>query len=124
MNIHEHQAKEILRKYGVQVPNGVVVFSLEELNKKFEILKTSKVVLKAQIHAGGRGKAGGGGALCAQALAACCVILPRPPRRRAESGRSRCLLRTRCHKAPSLGTTTLTGWFVPSLPALWRRQGS
>ena len=59
MNIHEHQAKEILRKYGVQVPNGVVVFSLEELNKKFEILKTSKVVLKAQIHAGGRGKAGG-----------------------------------------------------------------
>jgi len=59
MNIHEHQAKEILRKFGVQVPSGVVVFSLEELNKKFKNLKTNKVVLKAQIHAGGRGKAGG-----------------------------------------------------------------
>ena len=48
MNIHEHQAKEILRKFGVQVPSGVVVFSLEELNKKFKNLKTNKVVLKAQ----------------------------------------------------------------------------
>jgi len=59
MNIHEHQAKEILRKFGAQVPNGVVVFSLEELNKKFKDLKTNKFILKAQIHAGGRGKAGG-----------------------------------------------------------------
>ena len=59
MNIHEYQAKEILRKFGVQVPTGVVVFSLEELNQKFKNLKTNKVVLKAQIHAGGRGKAGG-----------------------------------------------------------------
>jgi succinyl-CoA synthetase beta subunit len=59
MNIHEHQAKEILRKFGIQVPNGVAIFSLDELKKKFEDLKKNKIILKAQIHAGGRGKAGG-----------------------------------------------------------------
>tara|TARA_Y100000310_G_scaffold179847_1_gene179773 strand:+ start:837 stop:1997 length:1161 start_codon:yes stop_codon:yes gene_type:complete len=59
MNIHEHQAKEILKKFGINVPNGIVVFSLEEIDQKFKILKTNKIVLKAQIHAGGRGKAGG-----------------------------------------------------------------
>ena len=59
MNIHEHQAKEIFKKFGINVPNGIVVFSLEEIDQKFEILKTNKIVLKAQIHAGGRGKAGG-----------------------------------------------------------------
>ena len=59
MNIHEHQAKEILKKFGINVPNGIVIFSLEEIDKKFKILKTNKIVLKAQIHAGGRGKAGG-----------------------------------------------------------------
>jgi len=59
MNIHEHQAKEILKKFNIIVPNGVVVFSLEEIDKKLKILKTSKIALKAQIHAGGRGKAGG-----------------------------------------------------------------
>ena len=59
MNIHEHQAKEILKKFGINVPNGIAVFSLEEIDQKFKILKTNKVVLKAQIHAGGRGKAGG-----------------------------------------------------------------
>ena len=59
MNIHEHQAKEIFKKFGINVPNGIVVFSLEEIDQKFKILKTNKIVLKAQIHAGGRGKAGG-----------------------------------------------------------------
>ena len=59
MNIHEHQAKELLKKFGVPVPNGVVAFSVEEVLEKVKLLKTNKYVLKAQIHAGGRGKAGG-----------------------------------------------------------------
>ena len=59
MNIHEHQAKQILKKYGAVVPEGVVAFSVEELVQKARLLKTEKFVLKAQIHAGGRGKAGG-----------------------------------------------------------------
>ena len=59
MNIHEHQAKEILRKFGAKVPNGVPIFSLNEIEQKAELLKSNKIVLKAQIHAGGRGKAGG-----------------------------------------------------------------
>tara|TARA_B100001971_G_scaffold201318_1_gene213923 strand:- start:496 stop:1656 length:1161 start_codon:yes stop_codon:yes gene_type:complete len=59
MNIHEHQAKELLKKFGVPVPNGVVAFSAEEAIEKSKLLKTNKYVLKAQIHAGGRGKAGG-----------------------------------------------------------------
>ena len=59
MNIHEHQAKEILKKFNIKVPNGVVIYSEEEIDEKIKILKTNKIVLKAQIHAGGRGKAGG-----------------------------------------------------------------
>ena len=59
MNIHEHQAKEILKKYGAVVPEGVFALSVEELLEKAKSLKTNKFVLKAQIHAGGRGKAGG-----------------------------------------------------------------
>ena len=59
MNIHEHQAKEILKKFRIKVPNGVFAFSVEELIEKAKSLKTEKFVLKAQIHAGGRGKAGG-----------------------------------------------------------------
>ena len=59
MNIHEHQAKEILRKFGAPVPNGVPVFNLNELYDAVKKIKTRKIVLKAQIHAGGRGKAGG-----------------------------------------------------------------
>ena len=59
MNIHEHQAKELLKKFGVPIPNGVVAFSVEEALEKAKLLKTEKCVLKAQIHAGGRGKAGG-----------------------------------------------------------------
>jgi len=59
MNIHEHQAKQILKKYGVPVPNGVFGLTVEELIEKSKLLKTEKYILKAQIHAGGRGKAGG-----------------------------------------------------------------
>ena len=59
MNIHEHQAKDILKKFGAPVPNGVPIFSLSEIDEKIKKIKTSKIVLKAQIHAGGRGKAGG-----------------------------------------------------------------
>ena len=59
MNIHEHQAKQILKKYGAVVPDGVFSHSAEELVEKAKSLKTEKLVLKAQIHAGGRGKAGG-----------------------------------------------------------------
>ena len=59
MNIHEHQAKELLRKYGISVPNGVFAFTVNELLEKAKYLNTKKYVLKAQIHAGGRGKAGG-----------------------------------------------------------------
>ena len=59
MNIHEYQAKEILKKYGVQIPNGIVVFNIKELENKIKKLNNSNFVVKAQIHAGGRGKAGG-----------------------------------------------------------------
>ena len=59
MNIHEHQAKQILKEYGVKVPQGVFAFTVDELIEKAKLLKTEKFVLKAQIHAGGRGKAGG-----------------------------------------------------------------
>ena len=59
MNIHEHQAKDILRKYGAPVSNGVVIKSLDEIKEKIKLLRGKEFVLKAQIHAGGRGKAGG-----------------------------------------------------------------
>ncbi len=59
MNIHEHQAKEILREFGAPVSNGVVIFSIDEVKDKIKKLKSKEFVLKAQIHAGGRGKAGG-----------------------------------------------------------------
>tara|TARA_B110000438_G_scaffold302415_1_gene360022 strand:- start:913 stop:2073 length:1161 start_codon:yes stop_codon:yes gene_type:complete len=59
MNIHEHQAKEILKKFGIKVPDGIVIFNINEIDKKFKKLNTKKIALKAQIHAGGRGKAGG-----------------------------------------------------------------
>ena len=59
MNIHEHQAKQILKKYGANVPEGVFAFNVSDLLQKTKELKTDKYVLKAQIHAGGRGKAGG-----------------------------------------------------------------
>jgi len=59
MNIHEHQAKEILKEFGAPVSNGVVILSINEINKQIKKLKSKEFVLKAQIHAGGRGKAGG-----------------------------------------------------------------
>jgi succinyl-CoA synthetase beta subunit len=59
LNIHEHQAKEIIKKFGAPVPNGCPVFSLDELEAAAKKITTTKIVLKAQIHAGGRGKAGG-----------------------------------------------------------------
>ena len=59
MNIHEHQAKEILREFGAPVSRGVVIFDLEEIPQKIKNLNSKSFVLKAQIHAGGRGKAGG-----------------------------------------------------------------
>lgn len=59
MNIHEYQGKEILRKYGVTVPNGKVAFTVEEAVEAAKELGTDVCVVKAQIHAGGRGKAGG-----------------------------------------------------------------
>ena len=59
MNIHEYQAKQILKKYGAPVSDGVVIFNTSEINTKVKQLNSKKFVLKAQIHAGGRGKAGG-----------------------------------------------------------------
>ena len=59
MNIHEHQAKQILKKYGANVPNGIFGFTVDEVIVKAKSLKTNKYVLKAQIHSGGRGKVGG-----------------------------------------------------------------
>ena len=59
MNIHEYQGKELLRNYGVAVPNGKVAFSVDEAVEAAKELGSSVSVVKAQIHAGGRGKAGG-----------------------------------------------------------------
>ncbi|MBA2874007.1 ADP-forming succinate--CoA ligase subunit beta [Thermaerobacillus caldiproteolyticus] len=59
MNIHEYQGKEILRSYGVSVPNGRVAFTVEEAVEAAKELGSQVCVVKAQIHAGGRGKAGG-----------------------------------------------------------------
>jgi succinyl-CoA synthetase beta subunit len=59
MNIHEYQAKEILQKYGVAVPGGKVAFSAEEAEQVARELGGNVFVVKAQIHAGGRGKGGG-----------------------------------------------------------------
>lgn len=59
MNIHEYQGKEILKQYGVKVPEGRVAFTVDEAVEAAKELGTQVVVVKAQIHAGGRGKAGG-----------------------------------------------------------------
>ncbi|MBW7456582.1 ADP-forming succinate--CoA ligase subunit beta [Paenibacillus sepulcri] len=59
MNIHEYQGKALLKQYGVVVPEGKVAFSVDEAVEAAEALGTPIVVVKAQIHAGGRGKAGG-----------------------------------------------------------------
>src|ERR1700732_4267587 len=60
MKIHEYQANAILAKFGVPVPRGEVVFKKDEARAVAQRLGTPVVVVKAQIHAGGRGKAGGG----------------------------------------------------------------
>ena len=59
MNIHEHQAKEILKEYGAPVSKGVVIKSIDEIKEKISRLESKSFVVKAQIHAGGRGKEGG-----------------------------------------------------------------
>ena len=59
MNIHEYQAKKILKEYGAPISKGIVIFEEKEIDKKLAELKKGTYVLKAQIHAGGRGKAGG-----------------------------------------------------------------
>ena len=57
MNIHEHQAKQVLARYGVAVPKGQAAFSVAEAVAAAEALGGPVWVVKAQIHAGGRGKA-------------------------------------------------------------------
>ena len=59
MNIHEHQAKEILKSFDAPISKGIVIMSKDEIKKKIENLNGEEFVVKAQIHAGGRGKAGG-----------------------------------------------------------------
>jgi succinyl-CoA synthetase beta subunit len=59
VNIHEHQAKDLLKKFNIPVPNGVVIYNINELDQEVKKLNTKNLVIKAQIHAGGRGKAGG-----------------------------------------------------------------
>lgn len=59
MNIHEYQGKQVLREFGVKVPNGHVAYSVDEAVEAAEKLGSPVTVVKAQIHAGGRGKAGG-----------------------------------------------------------------
>lgn len=59
MNLHEYQAKELFRSYGISVPNGKVAFSVHEAIDAAKSLNGDQVIVKAQVHAGGRGKAGG-----------------------------------------------------------------
>ena len=59
MNVHEYQAKKLLSDFGVKVPGGQVVFNAEEVSEVLDTLNSSRYVVKAQIHAGGRGKGGG-----------------------------------------------------------------
>ena len=59
MNLHEYQAKQLIAKYGISVPKGIVIKSIGEVDQSIGELETSSYVIKAQIHAGGRGKAGG-----------------------------------------------------------------
>ena len=59
MNLHEYQAKQLIAKYGISIPKGIVIKSIDEVDQSIGELETSSYVVKAQIHAGGRGKAGG-----------------------------------------------------------------
>jgi len=59
MNIHEYQAKKLLKDFGAPVSNGILILSINEIEEKINLLNAKEYVLKAQIHAGGRGKGGG-----------------------------------------------------------------
>ena len=59
MKIHEYQGKELLKKHNIKIPHGIPAFSIEEAMKAYEALNSSVVAVKAQVHAGGRGKGGG-----------------------------------------------------------------
>ena len=59
MNIHEHQAKELLKEFNAPISKGIVIYNLDEIDNKIIQLNSKQFVVKAQIHAGGRGKAGG-----------------------------------------------------------------
>ena len=59
MNLHEYQAKQLIAKYGISVPKGIAIKSIDEVDQSIAQLESSSYVIKAQIHAGGRGKAGG-----------------------------------------------------------------
>lgn len=59
MNIHEHQAKDLMRQYGIEIPAGKTIYTVNEIDPAINELNTPVYVIKAQIHAGGRGKGGG-----------------------------------------------------------------
>lgn len=59
MNLHEYQAKQLLAKYGLPVPHGEIAYNVDEATAIADKLSTQRYVVKAQVHAGGRGKAGG-----------------------------------------------------------------
>jgi len=59
MNLHEYQAKQLFKHYGMPVPNNIIVKALDEVDAALKTLNTNRWVVKAQVHAGGRGKAGG-----------------------------------------------------------------
>ena len=59
MNIHEHQAKDLIKKFGAPVSKGVVIFNFNEIDETIKQLNSKMYVVKAHIHAGGRGTAGG-----------------------------------------------------------------
>ena len=59
MKVHEYQGKQIFQKYGIPTPKGIPAFSIEDALKAYDKLESKTVVVKAQIHAGGRGKGGG-----------------------------------------------------------------
>ena len=59
MNIHEYQAKELLNSYGILIPKGILILDSSQIKEKIKNIGKKPLVIKAQIHAGGRGKAGG-----------------------------------------------------------------